>query len=186
MTIFAKPPRWDRASLAVVVSLCAVKALLHLALVSRYGYHGDELYFLECGRHLAFGYVDHPPLIPWIARLADELGGSLLALRLPAIAAGTGAMVFAALLVREWGGQVVPQVDESVDFVVVGTGQLSGTELKGRPMSAVVEEMMDTRHKEFAQRKSVIDQARNLNIPVLTQTQFLYLTGERGGAFAQR
>ena len=89
-------------------------------------------------------------------------------------------------LVREWGGQVVPQVDESVDFVVVGTGQLSGTELKGRPMSAVVEEMMDTRHKEFAQRKSVIDQARNLNIPVLTQTQFLYLTGERGGAFAQR
>ncbi len=104
MSNFAKPPRWDRASLAVVVSLCAVKALLHLALVSRYGYHGDELYFVECGRHLAFGYVDHPPLIPWIARLADELGGSLLALRLPAIAAGTATMAVTALLVREWGG----------------------------------------------------------------------------------
>jgi hypothetical protein len=100
----AAPPRWDRASLAVVAGLCAVKALVHLALVDRYGYHGDELYFVECGRNLAFGYVDHPPLIPWIARIADELGGSLLALRLPAIAAGTGTLLFAALLVREWGG----------------------------------------------------------------------------------
>ncbi len=96
--------RWDRASLAVVLSLCAVKALVHLALVNRYGYHGDELYFVECGRQLAFGYVDQPPLIPWIARLADIFGGSLLALRLPAIAAGTGTMIVAALLVREWGG----------------------------------------------------------------------------------
>jgi 4-amino-4-deoxy-L-arabinose transferase-like glycosyltransferase len=96
--------RWDRASLVIVVSFCAVKALVHLALVNRYGYHGDELYFLECGRHLAFGYVDHPPLIPWIARLADELGGSLITLRVSAIAAGVGTMAFSALLVREWGG----------------------------------------------------------------------------------
>ena len=98
------PPRWDRAAIAVVVGLCVVKALVHLVLVGRYGYHGDELYFLECGRHLAFGYVDHPPLIPWIARLAEELGGGLIALRLPAIAAGVGTMAVTALLVRLWGG----------------------------------------------------------------------------------
>src|SRR5215510_9061485 len=96
--------RWDRASLIVVSSLCTLKALVHLGLANRYGYHGDELYFLACGRHLAFGYVDHPPLIPWMARLADELGGNLLVLRLPAIAAGTGTMALTALLVREWGG----------------------------------------------------------------------------------
>ncbi len=98
------PPRWDRTTLVLVLALCAVKALVHLAVVHRYGYHGAELYFLECGRHLAWGYVDHPPLIPWIARLADELGGSLAVLRLPAIAAGVGTMIFTALLVREWGG----------------------------------------------------------------------------------
>jgi hypothetical protein len=98
-------PRWDRTSLRVVLVSCALKALVHLAFVTRYGYHGDELYFIECGRHLAFGYVDHPPLIPWIARLADELGGGLVLLRLPAIAAGTGTLWFAALLVREWGGR---------------------------------------------------------------------------------
>ncbi|MEO8180447.1 MAG: glycosyltransferase family 39 protein [Deltaproteobacteria bacterium] len=96
---------WERASLVVVLALCAAKAFVHLALVTRYGYHGDELYFLECGRHLAFGYVDHPPLIPWIARLAEELGGGLVTLRLPAIAAGTGTLAFTALLVREWRGQ---------------------------------------------------------------------------------
>lgn len=88
-----------------MIALCATKALLHLVVVGRYGYHGDELYFLECGRHLAFGYVDHPPLIPWIARIADALGGSLFVLRLPAIAAGTGTMALTALLVREWGGR---------------------------------------------------------------------------------
>lgn len=94
----------DRASVVVVVGLCLVKALVHLVLVNRYGYHGDELYFIECGRHAALGYVDHPPLIPWMAALADALGGGLLLLRLPAIAAGVGTMLFTALLVREWGG----------------------------------------------------------------------------------
>lgn len=96
--------RWDRVSFRVVLGLCALKALVHLALVTRYGYHGDELYFIECGHHLAAGYVDHPPLIPWIARLAHELGGGLVMLRLPAILAGTGTLWFTALLVREWGG----------------------------------------------------------------------------------
>jgi hypothetical protein len=37
---------WDRASLTVVVVLCAIEALVHLAFVNAYGYHGDELYFL--------------------------------------------------------------------------------------------------------------------------------------------
>jgi predicted membrane-bound mannosyltransferase len=102
--VHATSRQWGRASLAVVIGLCASKVLVHLVVVGRYGYHGDELYFLECGRHLAFGYVDHPPLIPWIARLADALGGSIVVLRLPAIAAGAGTMALTALLVREWGG----------------------------------------------------------------------------------
>ncbi len=94
----------DRPALAVVAALVSLKAVVHLVLVRRYGYHGDELYFIECGRRLALGYVDHPPLIPWMARLADELGGGLLALRLPAIAMGAGTLALVALLVRDWGG----------------------------------------------------------------------------------
>lgn len=101
----AESPRsWDRSALTVVVGLCALKAVVHLLVAARYGYHGDELYFLECGRHLAFGYVDHPPLIPWIARIVEVLGGGLVALRLPAIAAGVGTLLVTALLVRHWRG----------------------------------------------------------------------------------
>jgi 4-amino-4-deoxy-L-arabinose transferase-like glycosyltransferase len=93
-----------RAGLAVIGGACSIELIVQLALVNRYGYHGDELYFLDCGRHLAFGYVDHPPLVPWLARLSEELGGGLLTLRLPAIVAGAGTLVLSALLAREWGG----------------------------------------------------------------------------------
>jgi 4-amino-4-deoxy-L-arabinose transferase-like glycosyltransferase len=107
------------ADRTVVVGLMIVSTLVHLLLVGRYGYHGDELYFIECGRHLAFGYVDHAPVIPWIARLADELGNaSLLAIRLPAIAASTGTMAAIALLVREWGGGIRAQVVALLSFLL--------------------------------------------------------------------
>jgi len=96
--------RWSGASLAVVGGACLVALVVHIALIDRYGYHGDELYFLDCGRHLAFGYVDHAPLVPWLARLGEELGGGLFGLRLPAVLAGVGTLVLVALLVHEWGG----------------------------------------------------------------------------------
>jgi hypothetical protein len=96
---------WSRTSLLVVGTACLVELVVHLALVNEYGYHGDELYFLDCGRHLAFGYVDHAPLVPWLARLSEALGGGLFFLRLPAILAGTCTLLLLALLVREWGGE---------------------------------------------------------------------------------
>jgi hypothetical protein len=99
--------RFEVTARLVVYGLIGFNALLHLLLIHRYGYHGDELYFIECGRHLAFGYVDHAPMIPWLARIADILGGaSLFALRLPAVAAACGTMAMIALLVRKWGGSL--------------------------------------------------------------------------------
>ena len=61
--------RSDAAFLGVFALL---KLFIHLPFLGRWGFHHDELYFLACGRHLAFGYVDHAPMIPWIARLAAE------------------------------------------------------------------------------------------------------------------
>ena len=53
---------------AIVTVLTAIPLLLT---ANRYGYFGDELYFLAAGRHLAWGYVDQPPLLPVLARTMD-------------------------------------------------------------------------------------------------------------------
>ncbi|MGH9274252.1 MAG: ArnT family glycosyltransferase [Acidimicrobiales bacterium] len=83
----------------------AVMALL-LLVARRYGWHRDELYFLEAGRHhLAWGYVDQPPFTPFVARAADWIApNNLVVLRAaPALAAGT-TVVLGALIARELGG----------------------------------------------------------------------------------
>ncbi len=68
-----------------VWGIAAVTALLHFAVAGRYGYFRNELYFIVCGRHPAFGYVDQPPLIPLLAAATQAFGHSLWLLRLPAV-----------------------------------------------------------------------------------------------------
>ncbi|WP_431957185.1 glycosyltransferase family 39 protein [Nocardia lijiangensis] len=90
------------AGIAVVAGL-SLAVLLFSA--SRYGYFGDELYFLAAGRHPSFGYADQGPVLPLLARLMDTLApGSFFAFRLPAVALTTLAVVLTALLAREFGG----------------------------------------------------------------------------------
>jgi hypothetical protein len=87
--------------------LAASAILLHLACAGRYGFFRDELYFVACGKRLAWGYVDQPPLVAAAARLGWWLsgeGGSVLAFRLPAILAHAGTILVAAALARELGG----------------------------------------------------------------------------------
>ncbi len=83
----------------------AVKLALHVALMGRYGYNGDELYFMACARHVDLGYVDHPPLVPWITAASTALfGESLFALRLPAALAGALTVALVVLTARALGG----------------------------------------------------------------------------------
>jgi hypothetical protein len=93
--------RWDRW----VVPLAAAASLLHLCATSVYGIFRDELYYLECGKHLDWGYVDHPPLVGLVAWLVRHtLGTSQFALRLlPALAAG-GLVLLTAAITRQLGG----------------------------------------------------------------------------------
>ena len=62
-------------------------ALVHLAAADRYGAFRNELYFIVCGRHPAFGYVDQPPLVPFVAAATQFAGTHVWALRLPAVLA---------------------------------------------------------------------------------------------------
>jgi hypothetical protein len=63
MRLDRSPKPWIMGAGAVVAAVAAVKLLLHLYAGRRYGYFGDELYYLACADHLAWGYVDQPPLV---------------------------------------------------------------------------------------------------------------------------
>lgn len=90
---------------AIVMGLAGVKLLLHLLTATRYGIFRDELYYLACSEHLAWGYVDHPPLIVFLAWIVRHtLGDSLLAVRLLPALAGAALVWVAAELAREMGG----------------------------------------------------------------------------------
>ena len=56
--------------------------LFHLAFLPGYVVFRDELYYVACGRRPGWGYVDHPPLVGWVAWLVAQVAGeSHLALR---------------------------------------------------------------------------------------------------------
>jgi 4-amino-4-deoxy-L-arabinose transferase-like glycosyltransferase len=101
---------WQRIAWRPVSAVAAVTALIHLAVATRYGWNRDEFYYVICGRHLAWGYVDQPPLAPLLARLAYALDNGLLPLRLLAVAAQTGCVLLAAKLAAEFGGRRRAQV----------------------------------------------------------------------------
>ncbi len=78
-----------------------------IAVSARYGYVRDELYFLSAGQHLAFGYVDQPPLTPLLARISAALtGNTLVGLRiLPALALAALVVMTAAMSRRLGAGR---------------------------------------------------------------------------------
>lgn len=88
----------------LMAALVGLKLLLHIPWLNRYGYFRDEMYFLDCARHLAWGYVDHAPLIGVYARIALLMGGSLPALRILPVLAGAGLVALAMRMTRELGG----------------------------------------------------------------------------------
>jgi hypothetical protein len=110
---------WYRNGLAIPGAFALLKLLIHLPVLGRYGYHHDELYFIACGNHAAFGYVDHSPLVPWIARFATTLfGDSLYGLRILATLAGAAALFGAGLLAHRLGGGRFAQLLTCVAMII--------------------------------------------------------------------
>ena len=75
-----------------------------------YGYFIDEFYYLACADHLAFGYVDHPPLSIWLLWLVRGVwGDSLVALRIVPALAGAATVFLTGLLARRLGAGALGQ-----------------------------------------------------------------------------
>jgi hypothetical protein len=100
-------PNRKNSTESVLIAVFSTAALLvHLLTNARYGYFRDELYYIACARHLAFGYVDQPPLSILLLRLSQLLpGDSLFAIRLLPALAGAAIVALTGIIAREIGGR---------------------------------------------------------------------------------
>ena len=100
------PMRHDRG---VALYAGAIVLIAHLAANPHYGFFRDELYFIMCGVHPSWGYVDQPPLAPLLAAASQLFGHSLFLLRaIPALFAA-GSVYVTCLIAIELGGGVFAQ-----------------------------------------------------------------------------
>ena len=102
-----------------------------MALSARYGFNRDELYFLECARHLQASYVDQPVLTPLLAKVSLRLFGvSLPGLAVVAGPGGRGDSGAGGLTAREFGGgrraQLLAALATATMPVVLGGDHLFG------------------------------------------------------------
>jgi hypothetical protein len=88
----------------VATILTAATAAFHLAFANRYDVFRDELYFIVCGRHPAFGYADQPPLVPLLAAAFYGIGAQAWVLRLPAVFAAAALVWLTIAFARLLGG----------------------------------------------------------------------------------
>ncbi len=100
----------EAGSFTVPLGIALLQLILQVSAQNNYGYFRDELYYIACSDHLAWGYVDQPPLsIALLSLNRWILGDSLHALRfLPALA-GSAVIILTALLSRRLGGGRIAQ-----------------------------------------------------------------------------
>ncbi len=108
----------------IVALLATLTLAFHMATATLYGFFIDELYFLACGQHLAWGFIDMPPLTAFQAWLTRHLfGDSPYSIRLFPSLAGAGLVLLAGVLVRELGGGRFAQIVAAL-VVAVAPGYL--------------------------------------------------------------
>lgn len=107
----AKPNSSLRSDVAVLSACAALIVVVHFMLGNGYGFHRDELQFLDDARHLDWGFVAYPPLTSFCGRVAIALFGiSPQVLRLPAAVVNAATLVVAGLIAREMGGRRWAQI----------------------------------------------------------------------------
>ncbi|MFI6843744.1 glycosyltransferase family 39 protein [Kitasatospora sp. NPDC050467] len=115
-----------------VTAVAAAVAALLVLLAGRYGFHRDELYFLTAGEHLAWGYVDQPPLTPLLGRASTAVfGDSLTGLRVVPALICAASIALMALMARELGagrqGQLLAACCAACSAFVLAVGHLLNT-----------------------------------------------------------
>ncbi len=116
--------------LGILFMLSLALFLMHMLFNGQYGYHRDELAMLDYARHLDWGYIDFPPLAPFVMRIGYELFGSAPAgVRLFGALAQSISMLLAGLMARELGGTRWAQAVAAVAVAISPWSLLLGSVL---------------------------------------------------------
>ncbi|NNM99185.1 MAG: glycosyltransferase family 39 protein [Candidatus Eremiobacteraeota bacterium] len=102
---------------------------LHLLANPHYGFFRDELYFIICGRHPSWGYVDQPPLVPLIAAGSQLFGISLLALRATAALCAAGSVFVIVRIVTQLGGGRFAEIFAAIVVALTPVLAVFGTQV---------------------------------------------------------
>lgn len=103
----------------IVISLAVLKLLTHLLTNTQYGFFRDELAYLDDTKHLAWGFVDHPPLAPFFGALTGAVFGqnSLFGLRFFPALLSAALLILVVLIVHEMGGGRLAQIVAALAFL---------------------------------------------------------------------
>jgi Dolichyl-phosphate-mannose-protein mannosyltransferase len=118
--------------MALIWVIALAKLLFHIYFNNRYGYFRDEFDYIACGKHLAWGYVDQPPLIPFLVHVCQAaLGDSLRSIRfIPALGSSL-LVVQTAGIARALGGRRYALMLSAICAVIapqyLSNGSLLGT-----------------------------------------------------------
>jgi Dolichyl-phosphate-mannose-protein mannosyltransferase len=113
-------PAFLTDGMLIVLMLAFANFLLHLYFNNRYGYFRDEFDYMACGDHLAWGYVDQPPLVPFLVKICRlVLGDSLRSIRFIPSLATSAAVILTAMIARELGGRRFALVLSTLAFTAV-------------------------------------------------------------------
>jgi hypothetical protein len=128
----SKDQSFVASGMLIVVAIALAKLAFHCYFNNRYDYFRDEFDYMACGNHPAWGYVDQPPLIPFLIHIWRAIGGdSLRSIRfIPALASSL-LVVQTAVLAREFGGRRFALLLSAITVVVapqyLSNGSLLGT-----------------------------------------------------------
>lgn len=88
------------------MAFASAKLILHLFSNTNYGFHRDEFLYLDEGNHLAWGFFEVPPMLPFLGKVwTTILGDSLFAVRLLPALIGVLLVILIGKMVRDLGGK---------------------------------------------------------------------------------
>jgi len=156
----------------VVATLVRCIAAAHLPL------SGDEAYYWEWSRRLAYGYYDHPPMVAWAIALFSAGHKSTLLVRMPFVISGLGAAICMHAFVARatssaWAGASAALLLTLTPFAMIAftTASPDGTYLLFWSLSLYV-------------TLRALDTAPTFELPLAVSVAFAFLSRVLGGLLA--